>query len=137
MRYLRAALAVPWVLAAAFAVARRFERLPLDELAGFLCREMTLPKPVRDPRLLSAVAWKLHPWLPPHRMGPCLKRSLILIRLWSGCGLRPRLHLGVRKTRADTLFHAWVSVDGHPELTAGDSGYAEVFAFARNIHERS
>jgi hypothetical protein len=50
----------------------------------------------------------LLPVLPPCGAGRCLKRSLLLLDLWSRAGLAPSLHLGVRgdgKTRGG---HAWV-----------------------------
>jgi hypothetical protein len=64
------------------------------------------------PEWLLATLDRLLPLLPPWRYGRCLKRSLLLLDLWARCGLRPRLHLGVRREgegRHDA--HAWVTVD--------------------------
>jgi len=131
MRYLRAVLALPWVLAAALAVTRSFQRLPLDELPASLARRQPRPpRPVRDPLLLRALVGRLLRWLPPYGMGPCLKRSLILYRLWSLCGLEPRLHLGLREAGRARAFHAWVTAAGRPELSAGGSGFREALVLA-------
>jgi hypothetical protein len=51
------------------------------------------------------------PLLPPHGIGPCLKRSLLLLDLWSRCGLAPRLHVGVALSATGRRAHAWVTPD--------------------------
>ena len=61
-----------------------------------------------------------------------MKRSLILLHLWSRCGLEPELHLGVRRDPTEVFqAHAWVSArlaDGR-EIVSGRSGYESAFAF--------
>ena len=67
--------------------------------------------------------------LPPWGMGPCLKRSLILLRLWSRAGFGVRIHLGFRPgDGAAPQGHAWLSADD-PELASmfgGPNGHTEV-----------
>ena len=66
--------------------------------------------------------------LPPRRFGPCLKRSLLLLDLWSRCGLDPRIHIGTLKHEEERRFHAWVSVPGS-DTPAEPSGYAEIWSY--------
>jgi hypothetical protein len=112
-------------------------RLPLDALVERL-RE-TRPLAVRwlaDPPWLLASVERLLPLLPPWGHGPCLKRSLLLLDLWSRCGLSPRLHLGVRVEGGDRRHgaHAWVTTNGRWPGSAGalplgtsSNGYPEAF----------
>lgn len=85
---------------------------------------------LRRPADLDAVAVRLLPLLPPYGMGPCLKRSLVLLDLWSRCGLAPRLHIGVRRPGEAALeAHAWVTT-GVPELDrrTGAHGHQELWS---------
>jgi hypothetical protein len=68
------------------------------------------------PEWLLATVEALVFLLPPWRYGRCLKRSLLLLDLWSRCGLSPRLHLGVRRDgeRGRHQGHAWVTVASPP-----------------------
>ena len=43
----------------------------------------------------------------------CLPRSLVLCRLLRRRGLPARLRIGVRRSPADLVAHAWVEVGGH------------------------
>ena len=72
-----------------------------------------------NPAWLAGVVDRLLPVLPPRRHGPCLKRSLILMDLWSRCGLEPTFHLGMQRPErtartsegAEVDLHAWVSTE--------------------------
>ncbi len=110
------------VARAAVTVAREFRRRPFEEVVERLRRVPRAQRP--DPVTLARVAGRLLPILPPWRMGRCLKRSLILLHLWSRAGLEPRLHLGFRPERQlASRGHAWLSVD-EPAL-AGLCGSAQ------------
>lgn len=61
----------------------------------------------------------------PYR-GRCLDRSLLLLDLWTRCGLRPNLHLGSVKSAEERQFHAWVSVPDGP--SSGASPHREIWA---------
>ena len=81
---------------------------------------------LRRCRLLETAA--LLKLLPPHRFGRCLKRSCLLLDLWSRCGLRPRLHIGTLKEGEERRFHAWVSVPGSAAGNSVESGYSEIWS---------
>ena len=112
-------LALPAVVRAAARLAWLERRLPLEELVARLraTRPFAISALVR-PEWLVATVDRLLVLLPPWRYGPCLKRSLLLLDLWSRCGLRPRLHLGVRRDGEQGRHqgHAWVTVDGAAAL---------------------
>jgi hypothetical protein len=102
----------PAVARAAFRVARSYGRCPFDELVGRLRQGRGAAPDVARARAQARVLGRLESLLPPRRMGRCLKRSLILLHLWSRAGLAPRCHIGFRPT-ADMApgGHAWLSVD--------------------------
>ena len=108
-------LALPAVARAAARLAWLERRLPLEELVAQLraTRPFAIAALARPEWLLATVD-RLLVLLPPWRYGRCLKRSLLLLDLWSRCGLRPRLHLGVRRDGEQRRHegHAWVTVDG-------------------------
>ncbi|MEM6795283.1 MAG: lasso peptide biosynthesis B2 protein [Acidobacteriota bacterium] len=81
----------------------------------------------RRPRALAAVVRRLESWLPPWGYGRCFKRSMLLLDLWSRCGLEPTLHLGTRRDRTDRLFHAWVTTSGDGPRTP-DGGHEEIWS---------
>lgn len=129
-----AVIALPTVLRTARRVHRLHRRLRLDELADAL-REVAPFRLayLRRPRWLAGVVDRILPWLPPRSYGPCLKRSLYLLDLWSRCGLAPELHLGMRREGEqadddDVHLHAWVRADvtGGGEL-ATPSAHAEIW----------
>ena len=62
-----------------------------------------------DPRLALAVLERLLPVLPPYGVGRCVKRSLLLLDLWSRAGLAPSFHLGLRGAAGDRGGHAWIT----------------------------
>lgn len=120
--------ALPALLEAAVEVRRATADTPIHQLPARLRRSgPPLPASLRRPDELAALADRLAPLLPPRRLGPCLRKSLILLVLWSRCGLDPRLHLGARKRGQERPdFHAWVSAGerihgrgDHEELWSG------------------
>lgn len=126
-----ACAALPAVLRAAARVDRERRRLPLRDLPGRL-RDVPpfaggwLARPAD----LDALADRLLPLLPPYGAGRCLKRSLLLLDLWSRCGLTPRLHVGVRRPGEGALgAHAWVRT-GVPALDrrSGPAGHDELWS---------
>lgn len=62
-----------------------------------------------DPGLELAVLERLLPVLPPYGAGRCVKRSLLLLDLWSRAGLAPTFHLGLRGAGSDRGGHAWIT----------------------------
>jgi hypothetical protein len=51
-----------------------------------------------------------------------MKRSLLLLDLWSRCGLRPRLHLGLRGGGyPGRRGHAWLTRDGGNERCCAEA----------------
>ncbi len=120
--------ALPALLEAAVTVRRATAATPIHQLPALLrAAGRPLPPALRRPDELAALADRLAPLLPPRRLGPCLRKALILLVLWSRCGLSPRLHLGARKRGQERPdFHAWVSagekIHGrgeHEELWSG------------------
>jgi len=118
----------PLVVASALRVARLVRRAPLRELPARL-RAVDGGRSVERAAWLDGVAVRLLPLLPPYGYGRCLKRSLLLLDLWSRCGLEPRLHLGVRRPGESPLEgHAWVTT-GVPRLDrrTGPDGWQEMW----------
>ena len=120
-------LLLPAVLAASFRARRLYGGLPLDQACQALIEVQPLPVPLRDPTGCIRLVNRLLRVLPPRGLRPCLKRSLLLLDLWSRCGLAPRLHLGVRRSADRREGHAWVTVAGRPDLSASEQGYTEAF----------
>lgn len=123
--------AVPLVVRSALRVARMARHGDVRSLPPALRRVPPLGiAALRRPAWLDAAAVRLLPLLPPRGYGRCLKRSLVLVDLWSRCGLEPRLHLGVRRPGVDALEgHAWVTV-GDPRLDrrTGPEGWEEMWS---------
>ncbi len=82
--------------------------MDLEELVGKLRASPTSSIPL-DLDLVEAILERLLPVLPPWRTGRCVKRSLMLLDLWSRAGLTPRFHLGFLEAREGRTGHAWVS----------------------------
>lgn len=122
-------LLLPAVAAAALRAGRLYRRRPFDQACRELASAPPLPPALRDPKTCLRLVNRLLPLLPPRGLRPCLKRSLLLLDLWSRCGLAPRLHLGVNTTGEGRDGHAWVSAPGRPELSAPEPGYTEVFVW--------
>ena len=113
---LRRALGMLRVLPLVVRSARRVSSLErtrdVRELSERLRGGELLAARDRDPQLLAAATDRLCPVLPPWGMGRCLKRSLILLDLWSRCGLHPALHLGIRPRKGGRWEgHAWLSTE--------------------------
>jgi hypothetical protein len=104
-----ALVAGPTVVACAWRIASSARRLGFDALlAGLRARSAhPLPSWLARPERLAETVEKLLPVLPPRSYGLCLRRSLILLELWSRCGLK--LHLGFRLTSPDRAGHAWIT----------------------------
>ena len=100
-----------------------FEGLPdrLRDVSRF-----AVPGLCRPDRLLATVD-RWIPFLPPRGYGRCFKRSLMLLDLWSRCGLVPRLHLGTVQDRRDRNFHAWVTTEPDGPRTS-DAGHGEIWS---------
>ena len=104
-------LAAPVVLATGRRVARLEATLPFGELIVALRarRASPLPRWLANPAGLAETVEKLLAVLPPQRCGVCLRRALVLIELWSRCGLAPTLHLGFRLEAPRRDGHAWLT----------------------------
>jgi len=121
----------PLVVRSAVRVARLARRGDVRALPPALRRVPALRvAALRRPAWLDGAAVRLLPLLPPRGYGRCMKRSLLLLDLWSRCGLEPRLHLGVRRPGESALEgHAWVTV-GDPRLDrrTGPDGWEEMWS---------
>ncbi len=120
---------LPAVVTASIRTWWLYPRLPLDQACRTLVKVQPLPAPLRDPAGYLRLVNRLLRVLPPQGLGPCVKRSLLLLDLWSRCGLAPRLHLGVRRSEDRREGHAWITVEGRPDLWAGETGYTEAFVW--------
>lgn len=127
-----AVIALPALVRALLRLNLLARRNDLEELA----QRMASVRPWRlrllsEPHNLSACVYRLASHLPPGEFGPCLKRSLLLLDLWSRCGLEPRIHLGGATAGAGRHgFHAWVSVSDDDEASR-PPGYAEIWSYPR------
>ncbi len=127
-----AAVALPLLVATGWRIGRRARRLPLDELVAELRapRRHRLSPALARPELLAGTVERCLPWLPPRRFGPCLRRALLLLDLWSRCGLQPMLHLGFRPGAAELRGHAWLtarSADGGTLRVSGPLEFQPTF----------
>ncbi len=111
-------LLLPVVLSASWRASRCFATLPLDRALKQLADAPLLPVPLRDPVTLRELVDRILPWLPPRGLRSCLKRSLLLVDLWSRCGLTPRFHLGYIDGGGSRDGHAWVTVSGSWTLSS-------------------
>ena len=124
-------LALPWVLVAAGRVWASHRRLDLDEQVERLrsAPAFRLRWLARRPLWLAGCVERLLPLLPPWGHGPCLKRCLHLLDLWSRCGLDPELRLGVQGEAAFREGHAWVVSRRDPAIRTAALDYDEAFRF--------
>jgi len=105
----------PWVVVAACRVAWIFPHFPLDETVGKLRNtRVGIPGILRNPQWLRSVVSRLLPLLPPPGAGRCLRRSLMLLDLWSRCGMSPIFFMGIRPGEERPSGHAWVVTDEIP-----------------------
>ncbi|MEE2778792.1 MAG: lasso peptide biosynthesis B2 protein [Acidobacteriota bacterium] len=124
-------------LRTAMRLTRMEKRHRFDELVVHLRRDSPLPGPFRDPMVYGRVANRLAHYLPPRRMGYCIKRSLWLVNLWTRCGLEPKIHIGLQRTGPNLQGHAWLTLEGQsgaafdlePLLGTPEPGYPDFFAF--------
>lgn len=123
--------ATPAVLAAGWRVARLERRHSLGALVAEIRRaRKPLPRWLARPVWLAGTVERLLPVLPPYGYGPCLRRGLVLLDLWSRCGLAPTLHLGFRLDGATRDGHAWISAegaDGERHQASGPNGTQPAF----------
>jgi hypothetical protein len=108
---LERALVIAWTVAA---IARAAARVCFHERGGSISdvvsRLRSAPhEGACDPGLSLAVLDRLLPFLPPYRLGRCVKRSFYLLDLWSRAGLSPSFHLGIRESGDDRRGHAWIT----------------------------
>ncbi len=121
------AVALPFVVRAVVRVGW-YRRRRLDELARRLRRSGAFRLGyLENPRYLAGTVDRILAL--GGREGRCLLRSLILLDLWSRCGLEARLCLGMVGSPCgrERQFHAWVTAGGegveeatpHREIWAG------------------
>lgn len=129
-----ACIVSPALVRAVLRLAWLDRRHDLEELA----ERMTRVRPWRlawldNPRYLAACAQRVAGLIPGRGFGPCLERSLLLLDLWSRCGLHPRIHLGALSAgEAEHRFHAWVSLPlDETRLTSVTARHAEIWAYPR------
>lgn len=120
-----------WLPVIAWAIVRVHwleRRLDLAALADRLRDVPRFPwvGPTLAGDLLIALDWLL-PKVPPRGLGYCYRRSLVLLDLWSRCGLAPRFHFGVRPLAGGVEAHAWVVTVAGPSTPAFDYPEALVF----------
>jgi hypothetical protein len=101
------------IVRSAAAVLRASARLSFrrrgESLPDLVSRLRDAPRSgTTDPLLSLAVLERLLPLLPPYGTGRCVKRSLLLLDLWSRAGLDPELHLGLAAGE-DRRGHAWIT----------------------------
>jgi hypothetical protein len=105
-------LALCAVVRAAWRVGWLEPRTSLDELVSKL-RSRRRGRSSFDPSLARGIVERLLPVLPPFGAGRCVKRSLLLLELWSRAGLEPCLHVGMirgdRIARKPDAGHLWVT----------------------------
>ncbi len=126
LRYARIT-AVVW--ATAWRMARLYRR-GLDTTLAALRTAPPFGATLADPVAHLRVVARVLPLLPPFGLGRCLKRSLVLLALWSRCGLAVRLHLGFRPTaQGPWEGHAWLSCTGFdpPASLTSSNGHEELF----------
>lgn len=127
-----ALVAAPVVFASGMKVARLERRLALGALVDELRRGAgrSLPGWLARPVWLAGTLERLLPVVPPYGDGPCLRRALILLDLWTRCGLSPTLHLGFRLRAPERDGHAWITAaaaDGSPLQASGPNGTTPAF----------
>lgn len=126
--------AAPLVWATGARVRRLDRRLGLGAVIQELraARERPLPPRLANPLWLAATLERMLPFVPPRHYGPCLRRALILLELWSRCGLEPTLHIGFRPQAPRRDGHAWLTAtrpDGESLQASGPLDHAPVFEF--------
>ncbi len=127
-RSMMARLVMPFVvMLAAIRVTWLCRRLPLDELVERIRRVPVLPRFLRGPDAFRSLVDRWYRWLPPRGFRPCLKRSYLMLDLWSRCGMNPEFHLGVRQVDGKPDGHAWLTVEGLEIGEHNEDGYEDAF----------
>jgi hypothetical protein len=126
-----AVTAAPIVVATAIRVARLGRGRAIGPLVAEIRRQPVRPLPSRlaHPEWLAGTVELLLAILPPFDYGPCLRRALLLLDLWSRCGLDPRIHLGFRPGLPQLDGHAWLTAgtpDGGLLQSSGPGGRLEI-----------
>lgn len=126
-RYGFALCALPALLRAAWHLRQISGEQNLERLAATMGRGRPFRWAfLRQPRYHAGLVEKLVAFLPPRRWGPCLKKSLLLMELWTRCGLSPKLHLGAQIRQGGNFdFHAWISAG---ELVYGRVDHEELWS---------
>jgi hypothetical protein len=127
-----ATAAAPAVIASAVRVARLERSRGLGALVGEIRRggRPPLPRALARPVWLAGTVERLLPVLPPYGYGPCMRRALVLLDLWTRCGLEPTLHLGFRLRSVERDGHAWITArgaDGSVVQASGPNGTDPAF----------
>ena len=121
-------LASPVVWRAAWRLHQRREER-FDVLAEEMRR---VDRPIngflRRPGYLAAAAERWLPMVKPRGYGHCFGHCLLLLDLWSRCGLEPLLHLGTLdvETMGEREFHAWITTEAEGPRTS-DGGHREIW----------
>ncbi len=116
------ALALPFVVRAAVRFCRHRHRR-LDELVRRLRRAAPFRLGyLQNPRYLAGAVDRILAL--GSRRGRCWRRSLLLLDLWSRCGLEPQLCLGVARSANERQLHAWVTAGEHVD---GAASHREVW----------
>lgn len=128
------AAALPTVIRTARRVARLEREIPIDQLVARLrrCQDGALPSRLAHPTWLAGTVERLLPWLPPRSLGPCLRRALILVDLWSRAGLEPTLHIGLKPASGMRDAHAWITATAPAGAVLSSSApldFQEAFVF--------
>lgn len=117
--------ALPSVLRAAWRVRCLEPRCGLPELTDRLRQVRPFGRAfLNHPAYLDGSVVRLAGLLPLRGLGPCMRRSLILLDLWSRCGIEPRFHLGMATPGEDRRLHAWVT----SRQQSAVSGYIEIWS---------
>lgn len=115
------------VVMASIRVSRLCRRLPLDQLVDRIRRVPVLPARFQRPEIFQEIVNRWYSWLPPRGLRSCLKRSYLLLDLWTRCGLHPEFHLGVRSVEGKRDGHAWLTVEDFDGADDPEDGYQETF----------
>ena len=115
------------LVVAALRVSWWHSRLPLDRLPDRLRSVRLLPARYRRPEDFASLVDRWPGRLPPRGLRSCLRRSYLLLDLWSRCGLEPVFYLGVRKVDGTPDGHAWVTAGNLNSGLEPDGGYEPTF----------
>lgn len=118
-------ITAPMVLRAALRLHRLPSDLNLPQLIDSLRHVRPTRVPITDP---SMVPWSVERFLrlvPPHDLGHCLKRSLLLLDVLARLGMQPKFHLGFVGDPSLRRLHAWVTTPGNDT----DESFEQVWSY--------